>query len=181
MDNESDAADMAAATAVPILADEVVTAPTVPMEVTAPTVPTETTATSSTTPPTESQTMMAAMMKMMEQQKKLMMQMMATSASAPTTATPISTSMAAASSSSTVSRAIDTRGMLKCENYNGEKEKLQPWKRVLYSMFGSVEPDWLVRLKAIEENLEDKKIVERYDERGSRSVKRNQHVPAPSL
>ena len=34
---------------------------------------------------------------------------------------------------SSLARSVDTRGVLKCEEYHGEKDKFMSWKKIFYS------------------------------------------------
>ena len=55
---------------------------------------------------------------------------------------------------SPLSRAVDLRGMLKCEEFTGGKETFPDWKRTLYSTVDLVNPQWAVKAKQIEKNLD---------------------------
>ena len=34
---------------------------------------------------------------------------------------------------SSLARSVDTRGVLKCEEYHGDKDKFMSWKKIIYS------------------------------------------------
>jgi len=48
---------------------------------------------------------------------------------------------------SPLSKAIDMRGSLKCEEFDGNKENFQSWKRAFYSTIDLLNPAWAVRCK----------------------------------
>jgi hypothetical protein len=69
---------------------------------------------------------------------------------------------AAASSSvprSPWSSAVDLKGILKCDEYHGEKEKFHEWKRIFYSTLDMVNPDWTKKCRMVEQNLDDKVML----------------------
>ena len=53
-----------------------------------------------------------------------------------------------------LSRAVDLRGMLKCEELSGGKETFPDWKRTLYSTIDLVNPQWAAKAKQIERSLD---------------------------
>jgi len=57
---------------------------------------------------------------------------------------------------STLARSVNTSGLLRCDEYHGEKEKFLSWKRVFYSSLELLDPHWVPKLKVIEINLDDK-------------------------
>ena len=58
------------------------------------------------------------------------------------------------------SRAVDLKGMLKCDEYHGEKDKFQEWKRVFYSTLDMVNPEWTKKCRAVELSLDEKVLLE---------------------
>ena len=77
-------------------------------------------------------------------------------------------SSASASASSSIntalSKSLDTRGIVKCEEYHGEKEKFSDWKKIFYGSMDLVDPTWSPILKEIEKNLEVEKTLETLSE-----------------
>jgi len=57
---------------------------------------------------------------------------------------------------SSLARSVDTRGVLKCEEYHGDKEKFMGWKKMFYSTLELIDPLWVKKLRTIEVNLDDK-------------------------
>ena len=57
---------------------------------------------------------------------------------------------------SSLARSVDTRGVLKCEEYHGDKEKFMGWKKMFYSTLELIDPLWVKKLRNIEVNLDDK-------------------------
>ena len=57
---------------------------------------------------------------------------------------------------SSLARSVDTRGVLRCEEYHGDKEKFMGWKKIFYSSLELLDPLWVKRLKIIEIKLDDK-------------------------
>ena len=57
---------------------------------------------------------------------------------------------------SSLAKSVNTSGLLKCDEYHGEKEKFMGWKKVFYSSLELLDPHWVPRLKAIEIKLDDK-------------------------
>ena len=55
---------------------------------------------------------------------------------------------------SPLSKAIDMRGLLKCEEFDGNKENFQDWKRAFYSTIDLLNPAWAVRCKLIEKTID---------------------------
>ena len=41
---------------------------------------------------------------------------------------------------SSLARSVDTRGVLRCEEYHGDKEKLMGWKKMFYSTLELIDP-----------------------------------------
>ena len=56
---------------------------------------------------------------------------------------------------SPLSKAIDMRGLLKCEEFDGNKENFQYWKRAFYSTIDLLNPAWAVRCKTIEKAIDE--------------------------
>ena len=93
-------------------------------------------------------TMMGQLIKAQQQQQEAMLKLMADKD-------------AAASSSnftglSSLARSVDTRGVLKCEEYHGDKDKFMQWKKIFYSSLELINPSWAEKLKEIEINLDTK-------------------------
>ena len=57
------------------------------------------------------------------------------------------------------SKAVGLRGMLKCDEYHGKKEKFQEWKRVFYSTLDMVNAEWTKKCRAVENSLDDKVLL----------------------
>ena len=57
---------------------------------------------------------------------------------------------------SSLARSVDTRGVLRCEEYHGDKEKFMGWKKIFYSSLELIDPAWVQKLRHIEINLDDK-------------------------
>ena len=43
---------------------------------------------------------------------------------------------------SSLARSVDTRGVFKCEEYHGDKEKSMGWKKMFYSTLELIDPLW---------------------------------------
>ena len=92
-----------------------------------------------------------AMMAMMLQQNQAILNLTAAQQRTPTTqASPYSPT----SPQSPLARAVDLRGMLKCEEYSGNKEAFQDWKRTFYSTVDLVNPSWAAKAKAVEKSVD---------------------------
>ena len=99
------------------------------------------------------QTMMAMMM----QQNQAILNL--TAAQQQTAQTPQATAATPGSpmtQQSPLAKAVDLRGMLKCEEFSGNKEGFQDWKRTFYSTVDLVNPQWAVKAKSVEKDLEMK-------------------------
>ena len=48
-------------------------------------------------------------------------------------------------------KSVDTKGLLKCDVYYGEKELFVDWKKSFYSTLELIDKTWVPRLRKIEE------------------------------
>ena len=93
-------------------------------------------------------------METMQQQQTLMMQMMARlGASGTSTVQAPSWTRNSASTTGIRSGIVDTKGMIKVEDYHGEKEKCLNWKKVLYSAFDNIDESWTRTCREVEQNF----------------------------
>ena len=91
------------------------------------------------------------MMAMMLQQNQATLNMMA-SQQTPARSSPGPYSPGL--SQSPLAKAVDLRGMLKCEEYHGDKTIFQDWKRTFYSTVDLVNAGWATRAKEIEKDID---------------------------
>ena len=109
-----------------------------------------------TTPPTQqpAQDMSQAMQMMgqlttsQQQQQEAMLKLM--------TDREASSSSRSITGLSSLARSVDTRGVLRCEEYHGDEEKFMGWKKMFYSTLELIDPLWVKKLRSIEVNLDDK-------------------------
>ena len=50
---------------------------------------------------------------------------------------------------SSLARSVDTRGVLRCEEHHGDKEKLMGWKKISYSSLELIDPVWVQKLSCL--------------------------------
>ena len=65
---------------------------------------------------------------------------------------------------SSLARSVDTRGVLRCEEYHGDKEKFMGWKKIFYSSLELIDPLWVTKLRSIEINLDHKRELIKNEE-----------------
>ena len=51
---------------------------------------------------------------------------------------------------SSLARSVDTRGVFRCEEYHGDKEKFMGWKKIFYSSLELIDPLWVKKLRTIQ-------------------------------
>ena len=111
--------------------------------------PTAPTAATVPTTPADMQTQLAAALLQMSAQNTNMMTMLGNMGAAQAQ-TP------APSTRTALSRSVDTKGMLKCETFSGDREKFLPWKRQFYTNMELIEASWTLLCKKVEGDLDTK-------------------------
>ena len=85
-------------------------------------------------PPVQDMSQVMAMMGQLiasqQQQQEAMLKLIADKTSGPSSVTGLSS----------LARSVDTRGVLKCEKYHGEKDKFMSWKKIFYSSLELINP-----------------------------------------
>ena len=109
-------------------------------------------------PPVQDMSQVMAMMGQLiasqQQQQEAMLKLIADKTSGPSSVTGLSS----------LARSVDTRGVLKCEEYHGEKDKFMSWKKIFYSSLELINPSWATKLKDIEINLDTKFELKKLNE-----------------